>query len=148
MIKAEPTYSCQVGGRILNFSESHSFLRPWTTIYTTFLISDGPGKRKELTKQPVRIVEGRLKSCVTVTEAWIRHVVCLHNSPGVDGTGLMIENDIDLTQPAMNNREIAMRISSGVKSGDVFFTDLNGFQVRIHLHKFINFESNLNLVSL
>ena len=82
---------------------------------------------------------------MTVTEAWIRHVVCLHNSPGVDGTGLMIENDIDLTQPTMNNREIAMRISSGVKSGDVFFTDLNGFQVRIHLHKFINFESNLNL---
>merc|ERR1719464_2280648 len=41
----------------------------------------------------------------------------------------MIENDIDLTQPTMNNREIAMRISSGVKSGDVFFTDLNGFQM-------------------
>ena len=85
---------------------------------------------------------------MTVIEAWIRHVVCLHNSPGVDGTGLMIKNDIDLTSNAMNNREIAMRVSSGVKSGDVFFTDLNGFQVRIHLHKFINFESILNLVSL
>ena len=117
-------------------------------MFTIFLISDGPGRRKELTKQPIRIVEGRLRSCVTVTEAWIRHMVCLHNSPGVDGTGLMIENDIDLTSNAMNNREIAMRVSSGVKSGDVFFTDLNGFQVRMHLHKFINFESILNLVSL
>ena len=71
---------------------------------------------------------------MTVSEAWIRHVVCLHNSHGVDGTGLMIQNDIDLTSNALNNREIAMRVSSGVKSGDVFFTDLNGFQVRIHLY--------------
>ena len=90
---------------------------------------DGPGRVKQLSKSPVKIVEGRLRSCVTVTDTWIRHVVCLHNSPGVDGTGLMIKNDIDLTSPAMNNREIGMRISSDLNSGDVFFTDLNGFQV-------------------
>lgn len=92
-------------------------------------LPDGPGRVKQLSKSAVKIVEGRLRSCVTVTDTWIRHVVCLHNSPGVDGTGLMIENDIDLTSPAMNNREIGMRISSDLNSGDVFFTDLNGFQM-------------------
>ena len=92
---------------------------------------DGPGRRKSLSKQPVRIVEGRLRSCVTVTDTWIRHVACLHNSPGVDGTGIMIENDIDLTSNSMNNREISMRVTSGVQSNDLFFTDLNGFQVKI-----------------
>ena len=91
--------------------------------------ADGPGRRKDLTGQPVRVVEGRLRSCVTVTESWVRHVACLHNSPGVDGAGISIENDIDLTSNSMNNREIAMRVSSALKSGDVFFTDLNGFQV-------------------
>ena len=90
---------------------------------------DGPGRVRQLSRSPVKIIEGRLRSCVTVTDTWIRHVLCLHNSPGVDGTGLMIENDIDLTSASMNNREIAMRISSNLNSGDVFFTDLNGFQV-------------------
>ena len=112
--------------------------------YATFPNADGPGRRKELSQQPVRIIEGRLKSCVMVTEPWVRHVVCLHNSPGTDGTGLMIENDIDLTSNTMNNREIAMRISSGVKSGDVFFTDLNGFQVLSICISLLT----LNLVSL
>ena len=93
------------------------------------MITDGPGRRKSLSKQPVRIVEGRLRSCVTVTDTWIRHAVCLHNSPGVDGTGIMIENDIDLTSSSMNNREISMRVSSGLQSNDLFYTDLNGFQV-------------------
>lgn len=92
-------------------------------------IADGPGKRRPLARQTVKVVEGKLRSCVTVTDTWIRHVVCLHNSPGVDGTGLRIENDIDLTSQTMNNREIAMRISSDIQSDDLFYTDLNGFQV-------------------
>ena len=29
----------------------------------------------------------------------------------------------------MNNQELIMRINSGVQSGDLFFTDLNGFQM-------------------
>eukprot|EP00090_Calanus_glacialis_P032783 TRINITY_DN5430_c0_g1_i1.p1 TRINITY_DN5430_c0_g1~~TRINITY_DN5430_c0_g1_i1.p1 ORF type:complete len:555 (-),score=152.24 TRINITY_DN5430_c0_g1_i1:333-1997(-) len=90
---------------------------------------DGPGKVKKLSSPLVRIVEGKLRSSVTVVQKWITHIVILNSSPGVDGTGLMIENDIDLTSDGMNNREISMRVSSNVGSGDVFFTDLNGFQM-------------------
>jgi len=92
-------------------------------------LPDGPGKRRPVTRRPVKVVEGRLRSCVTTSDSWIRHVVCLHNSPGVDGTGLHVENDIDLTSESMNNKEIAMKIVSDIQSEDLFYTDLNGFQM-------------------
>ena len=44
---------------------------------------------------------------------------------------MKIENQIDMRSETMNNVEIAMRISSSVKSEDTFYTDLNGFQVTI-----------------
>ena len=46
--------------------------------------------------------------------------------PGVDGTGVQIDNLVDVSQ--MNNQEVAMRVSTDVDSGEEFFTDLNGFQ--------------------
>ena len=51
------------------------------------------------------------------------------SSPGPDGTGLLITNEVNIKQ--MNNQELIMRINSGVQSGDLFFTDLNGFQMVI-----------------
>jgi len=92
-------------------------------------LPDGPGKSKRLVNPLVRIVEGKLRSSVTVVQRWVRHIVVLNSSPGVDGVGVQIENDIDLTNDGMNNREVAMRISSNVGSGEIFFTDLNGFQM-------------------
>ena len=75
--------------------------------------------------------------------SWVRHIVTINSSPGVDGTGiqvkmspwiffspsLQVENQIDLTSEGQNNKEISMRISSSISSGENFFTDLNGFQV-------------------
>ena len=54
----------------------------------------------------------------------------MYKRQGVDGTGLHIENVVSLTGEAYNNVEIAMRVSSNVDSGETFFTDLNGFQMR------------------
>ena len=39
-------------------------------------------------------------------------------------------NEIDLSSTSMDNVEISMRVSSGLQSGDTFYTDLNGFQVQ------------------
>ncbi len=46
---------------------------------------------------------------------------------GVDGTGLLIDNVVDWRDKP--NQELAMRLSTGLKSGEDFYTDLNGFQM-------------------
>jgi len=56
-------------------------------------------------------------------------VLSIHNFnwiSGPDGTGLQIDNDVDIRH--FDNSEIAMRLNTDLKSGDEFFTDLNGFQ--------------------
>ena len=46
---------------------------------------------------------------------------------GPDGTGLQIDNGVDIRQ--LDNSEIAMRFNTDLKTSDEFFTDLNGFQM-------------------
>jgi len=77
----------------------------------------------------VRVVEGGIRSQVQVVTPWVTHIVTLASSPGVDGVGIQIENQVDLTSEGMNNAEISMRVRSTVESGDAFYTDLNGFQM-------------------
>ena len=54
---------------------------------------------------------------------------------GLDGLGLEISNLVDIK---MNmDYELAMRISSSIKSGNTFYTDLNGFQVWCSFHSLV-----------
>jgi len=92
-------------------------------------LPDGAGRARDMRRPLVRVVEGALRSCVTVEASWVRHSACLHNSPGTDGAAIAIQNDMDLTNENMNNKEISMRVSSDLQSGDTFYTDLNGFQM-------------------
>jgi hypothetical protein len=46
---------------------------------------------------------------------------------GADSLGLEVQNVVDISDQV--NCELAMRISSSIKSGDDFYTDLNGLQV-------------------
>ncbi len=48
-------------------------------------------------------------------------------APGVDGTGLLIDNLVDWRES--NNQELAMRLDTDLRGEDNFFTDLNGFQM-------------------
>ena len=43
--------------------------------------------------------------------------------------GVHIHNDVDVRN-GYDNQEIAMRITSDVRSGDKFYADLNGFQIQ------------------
>ena len=90
-------------------------------------LPDGEAKPMTVNSPYVRIIEGKLVSFVQVATRSFRHKVFLRSSPGPDGTGLLITNYVNIKQ--MNNQELIMRINSGVKSGDLFFTDLNGFQM-------------------
>lgn len=48
---------------------------------------------------------------------------------GADGLGLEIHNLVNISS-INSNYELAMRMSSNIDNGDVFYTDLNGLQVK------------------
>ena len=59
------------------------------------------------------------------------HRVILYqgNGKGVQPLGVHVHNDVDV-RSGYDNKEIVMRITSDVRSGDKFYTDLNGFQIQ------------------
>ena len=54
-------------------------------------LPDGAGRARDMRRPLVRVVEGALRSCVTVEASWVRHSACLHNSPGTDGAAIAIQ---------------------------------------------------------
>lgn len=111
---------------------------------------DGKAKLLPIEKPYVRIIEGKILSYVEVFLPFVKHVVTLKSSPGkfnadpkkvlskslaktfnlflgADGTGIQIDNNIDIRK--YDNTEIAMRLKTDLKTNDIFFTDLNGFQM-------------------
>ena len=47
--------------------------------------------------------------------------------PGADGLSVELSTAVDIRD--QTNKELAMRLVTDIQSGDVFHTDLNGFQV-------------------
>lgn len=91
-------------------------------------LPDGPAKPFSIGKTPyMRIIQGKILSFAEIHGKEIKHKVILNTSPGVDGTGIHITNDVDMK--TMNNQELIMRFNSDLKSEDTFFTDLNGYQM-------------------
>lgn len=105
-------------------------------------------------KEPpaVRVVEGPLFSEVVVYYQHFQQTLRINNVPGgpsfmpwsssepapltpslfsgVDGFSVDVTTAVDIRD--QNNKELSMRLVTGIQSGDVFYTDLNGFQVRPH----------------
>lgn len=75
----------------------------------------------------VHLVTGPILSRVFIELAHVRHTCTLFNSPGSDGLGLHVLNEVDITE--MQNYELAMRFNTDIVSGDQFFTDLNGLNM-------------------
>lgn len=73
------------------------------------------------------VVNGSLRSTVDVHLPFVVHQVVLHSSAGVDGVGMDVNNLVKVT--GRKNMELAMRITSGLASERVFYTDLNGLQM-------------------
>ncbi|XP_066584958.1 alpha-mannosidase 2 [Prorops nasuta] len=78
-------------------------------------------------KRIVHLVTGPIVSKVFIELPYVRHTYTLYNSPGSDGIGLQILNEVDITET--QNFELAMRLNTDIKSGDQFFTDLNGLNM-------------------
>ncbi|XP_025163446.1 alpha-mannosidase 2 isoform X2 [Harpegnathos saltator] len=75
----------------------------------------------------VHLVTGPILSKVFVELSHVRHTCTLFNSPGSDGLGLHILNEVDIAET--QNYELAMRLNTDIASGDQFFTDLNGLNM-------------------
>lgn len=92
------------------------------------------------------VIQGPIFSSVSVQLPYIQHIATLYNNPlgkyaclriithiiiyiflGTDGMGIELQNYVDVSQ--MRRKEIVMEIKTNIKNGNVFFTDLNGFQV-------------------
>ncbi|XP_076283796.1 alpha-mannosidase 2 [Lasioglossum baleicum] len=75
----------------------------------------------------IHLITGPIVSKVFVELAHVRHTCILYNSPGSDGLGLHILNEVDISET--QNYELAMRLKTDIASGDQFFTDLNGLNM-------------------
>lgn len=79
----------------------------------------------------VHLVTGPVLSRVFTDLPYVKHICTLYNSPNSDGLGLHITNEVDITDT--QNFELAMRVNTDIASGDVFYMDLNGLNVRIDI---------------
>ncbi|XP_063991521.1 alpha-mannosidase 2 [Diachasmimorpha longicaudata] len=75
----------------------------------------------------IHLVTGPILSRVFVDLPHLRHTCTLFNSPGSDGLGLHVLNEVDISET--QNFELAMRLDTDISSGDEFFTDLNGLNM-------------------
>ncbi|XP_071942365.1 alpha-mannosidase 2-like [Antedon mediterranea] len=90
---------------------------------------DGDAQPLQTDRPFIRVIRGQLLSEVHVIIDKVSHIVRLPKSAGVDGCSLEIENIVDIR--SVRNRELVMRLKSGIENEDkIFYTDLNGFQVQ------------------
>uniref|UniRef100_A0A4W6ED54 Alpha-mannosidase n=1 Tax=Lates calcarifer TaxID=8187 RepID=A0A4W6ED54_LATCA len=96
-------------------------------------LPDGKAKPYNQKEPPVvRVVEGPLFSEVVAHYQHFQQTIRIHNVPGVDGLSIDITTMVDIRD--QTNKELAMRLVTDIQSGDVFYTDLNGFQMQPRRH--------------
>ncbi|PIO23856.1 hypothetical protein AB205_0171750, partial [Aquarana catesbeiana] len=92
-------------------------------------LPDGDAKQYTPKDPPVvRITEGPFFSEVTCLFQHVQQTMRLYNLPGTEGLSLDVSSIIDIRDHV--NKEIAMRLSTDIQSGDTFYTDINGFQIQ------------------
>uniref|UniRef100_A0A671Y1D6 mannosyl-oligosaccharide 1,3-1,6-alpha-mannosidase n=1 Tax=Sparus aurata TaxID=8175 RepID=A0A671Y1D6_SPAAU len=96
-------------------------------------LPDGKAKPYNQKEPPVvRVVEGPLFSEVVAHYQHFQQTIRINNVPGVDGLSIDITTMVDIRD--QTNKELAMRLVTDIQSGDVFYTDLNGFQMQPRRH--------------
>ncbi|ODN03448.1 Alpha-mannosidase 2 [Orchesella cincta] len=100
--------------------------RPETSGLYLF-IPDGEATPINAVSPFIRIVKGRLQSYVEVWLQQVVHRITLYNHPGLDRYSVDVTNVVDIRHE--RNFEIMMRFQTLIKSDDISYTDLNGFQM-------------------
>ncbi|XP_075221879.1 alpha-mannosidase 2 isoform X2 [Lycorma delicatula] len=91
-------------------------------------LPDGDAETINVKSPGILVFNGPVMSKVLVLLPNLWHTVLVYHTPGADGLGVEIQNRVDLTS-INTNYELSMQISSNIKNKDVFFTDLNAYQV-------------------
>lgn len=92
-------------------------------------LPDGKAKPYYQKEPPmVRVTEGPLFSEVVAHYQHFQQTIRIHNVPGVDGFSVDVTTVVDIRD--QTNKELAMRLVTDIQSGDVFYSDLNGFQIQ------------------
>ncbi|RZF47561.1 hypothetical protein LSTR_LSTR009097 [Laodelphax striatellus] len=91
-------------------------------------LPDGDGETIIVKSPLILVFEGPIMSKVLVQLSNVLHTIIVYNTPGADGLGIEIQNKVDISN-VNGNYELSMRLSSNIKNGDVFFTDLNNYQI-------------------
>ncbi|XP_041853892.1 alpha-mannosidase 2x [Melanotaenia boesemani] len=92
-------------------------------------LPDGKAKPYNQKEPPVvRVVEGPLFSEVVAHYQHFQQIIRIHNVPGLDSLSIDITIMVDIRD--QTNKELSMRLVTGIQSGDVFYTDLNAFQIQ------------------
>lgn len=84
-------------------------------------LPDGPAVRLNIDNAAVLVTKGNLESSIATGLPFATHESILR------GGALEIRNFVDIGD--MANTEIVMRLSTGIRNGEVFYTDINGLQV-------------------
>uniref|UniRef100_A0A1A7YVL4 Alpha-mannosidase n=1 Tax=Iconisemion striatum TaxID=60296 RepID=A0A1A7YVL4_9TELE len=96
-------------------------------------LPDGKAKPYNQKEPPVvRVAEGPLFSEVVAQHQHFQQTVRIHNVPGVEGLSIDMTITVDIRD--QTNKELAMRLVTSIQNGDVFYTDLNGFQIQPRQH--------------
>lgn len=90
-------------------------------------LPDGDAVPLKIESTVVKVIEGPLYSQVIVVIPYVVHTVTLYNTTGADGLGLEIQNIVDISKTS--NFELVMRFATNIKNNDLFYSDLNAYQV-------------------
>ncbi|CAK1552286.1 unnamed protein product [Leptosia nina] len=97
-------------------------------------IPDGPAQQFNLDAYPELVItEGPFKATlysalVGPRAAEVILAVSVYNNPSLLQSEVEISNTL-MIDPKVDDLELAMRFSTGIKNGDVFYTDVNGMQI-------------------
>ena len=102
----------------------------------------GPAIGAEFSHKPVvRVIKGRLMSEVQVVQKFVTHTVIMTNSGSIQSAALEVFNVVDITRTM--GKEIIMRLTTNISSGDTFYTDMNGYQM-VRRRRFFSFPLQAN----
>lgn len=95
----------------------------------SFSLDTSEAQGMSYVKPKIRVTRGTL--CSKIEVIIMRPVRLRHQISIIRGNKFFnIENEFHLMKGTFSNKELMMRFFTDIQNEDVFYTDLNGFQVR------------------